>query len=229
MSMTGKDEEEVIREQIRYYDRRAPEYDESTKPQNDPFAAEGAELEAALARFGPTGKILEIAGGTGQWTRWLTAYSDDVTCVDASAEMLKLNRHKVGDAPVRYINADVFSWEPDSTYDTIVFANWLSHVPPTHFERFWALVDSALAPSGRVFFVDEGFNGAWRHEEWGRSENEKRYSLVRRRLEDGTEFRAVKIYWDAAELQAKLNRLGWAIEVRSTGSFLWGAGTRSVS
>jgi len=41
-------ENQLIEEQIQYYRRRAPEYDETSSPPGDPFAAHGKEIEAAL-------------------------------------------------------------------------------------------------------------------------------------------------------------------------------------
>lgn len=55
----------LIREQIEYYRQRAPEYDETSAPAGDPFAAYGQEIQDALHRFAPRGNVLEIASGTG--------------------------------------------------------------------------------------------------------------------------------------------------------------------
>ena len=56
---------------------------------------------------------------------------------------------------VRFVQADIFDWTPDRAYDGVFFANWLSHVPPSRFEDFWALVAKCLKPDGRVVFIDE--------------------------------------------------------------------------
>jgi hypothetical protein len=50
---------------------------------------------------------------------------------------------------------------------------------------------------------------------------------VRRRLQDGSEHRAVKIFWEADDLEPRLRALGWDITVRSTGAFYWGEGRLS--
>jgi demethylmenaquinone methyltransferase/2-methoxy-6-polyprenyl-1,4-benzoquinol methylase len=62
------DEKGLIEEQIEYYRRRAPEYDETSRPEGDPLLAQGHELEKALDAFHPKGDILELACGTGSWT-----------------------------------------------------------------------------------------------------------------------------------------------------------------
>lgn len=155
----------MLDEQIRYYRERATEYDATATPPDDPLAAYGAMLDVALERFGPEGEVLEIASGTGTWTRKLLRHADRITAIDASSEMLALAKAKVDDDPrVRFLQADVFAWEPDRRYDVVCFANWLSHVPPALFTDFWASVGNALGPAGRVFVVDE-LQDAWRHDE----------------------------------------------------------------
>lgn len=142
--------------------------------------------------------------------------------------MLELAQAKVDDARIRYIEADVFGWEPDPTpYDVVFFANWLSHVPPPRFEDFWKLVARGLAPSGRVFFIDEAAD-EWRKEDWLSEDSSRTQGtpLVRRRLQDGSAHRVVKIFWDPRELEARLRSMCWDMRVQSTGAFFWGQGRR---
>ncbi len=156
------DLQDRLDEQLRYYRARAPEYDawalreggfERGPRERARWFAEIAKLERALDRFHPSGRVLELACGTGQWTERLTRYADRLTAVDGAEEALELNRRRVGDG-VRYIHADMFSWTPTETYDVVFFSFWLSHVPPERFDQFWSLVRTALAPDGRVFFID---------------------------------------------------------------------------
>ena len=211
----------VVREQIDYYDRRANEYDATSAPEGDALARQGLRLERALRDFCPEGRVLEMACGTGTWTQRLIRYADGMTALDSSAEMIRLARTKIGDAEVRFITADVFSWRPDQTYDVVFFANWLSHVPETRFETFWSLVSRCLNAGGRVFFVDES-RDAWRKEEFLED------NLVLRRLGDGSAHRVIKIFWDPSDLQARLRAMKWDSRVESTGDFIWGECKRLV-
>ena len=52
--------------------------------------------------------MLELAGGTGIWTKQLAQTAAELTVVDASPEMLGINRDRVRDPYVRYITADLF-------------------------------------------------------------------------------------------------------------------------
>ena len=151
----------------------------------------------------------------------------ELTAVDSSLEMLRLNREKVDHPRVRYVLADLFSWEPEAVYDVVFFANWLSHVPHSRFGEFWDLVAGCLAPGGRVFFVDEA-KDAWRKEQALSEEFAGRAgsSLVRRTLRDGSKHRLIKVFWDPQELESVLHAAGWEVDVHCTGPFYWGQGVR---
>jgi SAM-dependent methyltransferase len=153
----------VLTEQLDYYRARAGEYDrwwnregrfDRGAEANARWFAEAAELERVLSRFNPGGDVLELACGTGLWTRHLVAYAGALTAVDGSAEVLAINRERVCSDLVRYIQADLFDWTPSPRggYDVCVFSFWLSHVPEQRFAEFWEMVRGALGPGGRVLF-----------------------------------------------------------------------------
>ena len=180
-----------------------------------------AEVEALLAAFRPTGDVLELACGPGSWTGELLAHADTLTAVDASPEMLALARRQVPAGRVRFIEADLFGWEPDRRYDAVFFGFWLSHVPLERFADFWDLVARALKPGGRVAFVDDAFRTPDELIEGEES------ATIQRRLNDGTAFRAVKVPHTAESLQRRIEELGWRLQVkRLTGPFFWGEGHR---
>ena len=213
---------ELIDEQIAYYRARAAEYDATSTPDGDPFAADGEATRAALRAFAPRGRVLELAAGTGQWTGLLADYADELIVTDASPEMLEVNRAKVGERDnTRYEVVDAFGLEPAHAFDVVFFGFFVSHVPPGRFEAFWGLVEGLLAPGGRVFFVDEGRHFLWR-EDW----LDEPAGVVRRPLIDGTVHRAVKVLWSADDLAARLKDLGWDASVTDEGPFYWGTASR---
>ena len=221
-------DDDIIAEQINYYRRRASEYDVTSSPPGDPLAPFGEDIQRALHAFRPTGEVLEIASGTGSWTRLLLEHASSVTALDAAPEMHQESRHKLGDDPrVRYIEADILSWEPDRPYDVVFFSNWLSHVPPGFFNRFWAILERAILSNGRVFLVDEN-KDAWRHEHLRETfVAGETVPVVTRPLQDGTTFNVVKVFWDPQDLRDRLTKLGWDIDVHSSGPFFWGSGSRA--
>jgi demethylmenaquinone methyltransferase/2-methoxy-6-polyprenyl-1,4-benzoquinol methylase len=184
-----------------------------------------AEVRAALDAFHPAGDVLELAAGTGLWTQRLAQTAAHVTAVDASPEVLALNRQRVGDfaSRVTFSQVDLFAWQPDRLYDTVFFGFWLSHVPQERFAGFWSLVRAALKPGGRVFFVDSLYadtSTATNHELEGPDA-----TSVTRRLNDGQRFRIVKVFYRPGDLRRRLADLGWSMHVQTTETyFIFGSG-----
>ena len=55
----------------------------------------------------------------------------------------------------------------------------------------------------------------------------ERSSTIRRRLTDGSAFRAVKVPHTAESLERRIQALGWRVQVRHlAGPFFWGEGHR---
>lgn len=206
---------QLLDEQAAYYRAIAPEYEDHALP----FEG-GDEVSAALDAFGPTGSVLELACGPGTWTGQLLRHATEITAVDASQEMLAIARARHSSDRVRYVQANIFDWQPDRRYDVVFFGFWLSHVPLDLFEPFWSLVADCLHPAGRVFFVDDAYRTP---DELVEGESS---SIIRRRVNDGTGYRAVKVPHPPAELEQRLARTGWRISVTTTsGPFYWGAGS----
>lgn len=211
--------DELLAEQIAYYQARAGEYDEWWSRRGRYALPEDlerrwfddvAEAEAALREFAPTGRVLELACGTGLWTRHLVGYADQVTAVDASPEVIELNRARLAGAPVDYVVADVFDWQPPAAgYDVVMFTYWLSHVPDDRLDAFWSGVRTALRPGGRVFVVDSCPYPPDTPQPTG-------HRAERRELNDGRTFNVSKRYWTAPELEADLRLRGWEAAARVT-------------
>jgi SAM-dependent methyltransferase len=208
----------LLAEQVAYYRARADEYDETG------VVAEQEErrLRAALESFQPRGRVLELACGTGEWTGQLAASARSVTAVDASPEVLAINRRKVGNSRVRYVEADLFTWRPVERYDAVFFAFWLSHVPPDRFDGFWALVAECLAPGGQVFFIDD--RPAMAAEE--RTPPGRAEYVVERELLDGRTYLAVKAFREPQWLRRRLSALGWEVNIETVGPHFFYATAR---
>jgi SAM-dependent methyltransferase len=217
----------LLAEQLDYYRARAGEYDrwwlregrfDRGPEANARWFAETAELERVLERFDPRGEVLELACGTGLWTRHLTRYATHVSAVDAAPEVLAINRARVGDPRVRYVEADLFDYAPEpARYDACVFTFWLSHVPDDRFAAFWETVARALKPDGRVLFIDSA--RAERSTAADHQLPEHDEQTMTRRLDDGREFQIVKRFYDSAGLQLDLAQLGWECEIGATAEF----------
>jgi SAM-dependent methyltransferase len=191
----------LLAEQLAYYRARAAEYDE--------LYADRADWDALIAPLPISGDVLELACGTGRWTPLLAARSLSVTAVDAAPEMLAIARERAAGLAVEFVSADLFTWHPPRRYDTVFFAFWLSHVPPARFVAFWSTVREALKPNGHACFLDTDYRVQRGEDVFA----VQPAPTVRRRLNDGSQYRVVKMFYQPEELITRLSHLGWAAEI----------------
>lgn len=219
------DDRRILDEQISYYRARANEYDEwflrqgryDRGPEHRAeWLREIGEMDGVLRATVRGADVLELACGTGLWTRRLAENNRTIVAVDASPEAIAINRERVGSAAVEYHAADIFSWVPGRDFDVVFFSFWLSHVPASRFEEFWSLVKRALRPGGRVFFIDSLMEPTSTAADHGPLDES---GISRRRLNDGREFEVVKVFYDPGGLEKRLAGMGWNGWVRRTRTF----------
>ncbi|MBW4690925.1 MAG: class I SAM-dependent methyltransferase [Lyngbya sp. HA4199-MV5] len=227
---------QIIQDQIEYYRARANEYDEWFYRQgrfdrgtanNQHWFAEVAVVQQALQQVGKVDRILELACGTGIWTQELLTLGNQITAIDASTEVLEINRHKLGaSSQVIYQQRDLFTWEPEQQYDLVFFSFWLSHVPPQRLTAFLQTVANALQADGKLFIIDSRF------EPTSTANNHVLVddgNLIKtRKLNDGKEFQIVKKFYQPDELQQELRAIDIDADVKVTERyFIYAIGERS--
>jgi ubiquinone/menaquinone biosynthesis C-methylase UbiE len=216
--------EMVLKQQVEYYRARATEYDEwfyragrynHGEKLNQQWFEEMAAAQAHLLTLDHVESALELACGTGIWTRDLLTIAKHITAIDASPEMIEINRAKIASEHVKYIQADLFAWEPDQQYDLVFFSFWLSHVPPEMLDGFLTKVNRALKPGGILFLIDS------RREPTSTASDhvlpqERQATQLTRKLNDGREFTIVKVFYEASELREHLENAGFSADVQVT-------------
>lgn len=210
---------DILAEQLRYYRDGAEQYDDANRSlllaSDDDGESRRAGRRAALRALSVARgrSVLELAGGTGIYTEPLARLAHSLTVVDASPESLVLNRRRTdGIAAVRYVEADIFAWEPADRYEVVVCAFWLSHVPRSLFESFWTLVEACLTATGTVVVIDARApvgDAPSSGKENFFSEDRIDGSVSVRCLPDGSAHRIVRILWHPDQLTTELGRLGW--------------------
>ena len=219
----------LLADQIAYYRNRAAEYDEwwfrrgrfdRGPALNAQWFADVATVEAAvsdhLERTRPR-TALELACGTGLFTRLLAPKVGSLLALDASSEVIELNRTRVKGDNVRYELADLFQWTPSERFDLVFMSFWLSHVPRARFTAFWSMIRNALTPGGTAYIVDSA------HDATSHARDhpipERTAEIVTRRLNDGREYRIVKIFYAPDELRQRLQDEGFVARIFSTSRY----------
>ncbi len=216
----------ILQEQIDYYCARAGEYDEwfyrrgrydHGEAQNQVWFDEAKQAMETLHQTGAVAEALELAAGTGIWTEQLLRVAQHITALDASPEVLAINRAKLNSEHVTYQQADLFHWKPDKVYDLVFFSFWLSHVPPEKLDSFLQTVNTATKPGGRVFIVDSRpalHSGASNHQPY-----EAGSVYHTRKLNDGREFKIYKVFYEENALRETLASAGFEADVRVTDQY----------
>ncbi len=211
---------ELKRTMETYYDQRAPEYDDWYErrgryrdPRTDAlWAEELAKLDEWADEWG-SGRVLEIACGTGRWTAHLAARPEvtEVVAVDASEAMLEECRRKVraGAEKVRWVLADAYDLPfGPGEFDALFTGFFLSHVPPERAGRLLESYTSLLRPGGEAGLYDSLLpDGA------------EPVQVQRRALRDGSEYDVLKVYYTADTLRELLSRLDPGARTWDTGRF----------
>ncbi len=221
----------VLQDQIAYYRARAGEYDEWFyrvgrydwgAERNGQWFAEVETVFKALRSVGKIGTALELAAGTGNFTKELAAIAGHVVALDASPEVLEINRDKVKSANVEYRQADLFNWQPDAEYDLVFMSFWMSHVPPEKLDSFLEMVRKATKVGGRVFMVDSLRDQTRTSTAANHADYDPESIYHTRKLNDGQEFTIVKMFYDES-LVAKLAEHGFTATYHISGDYFWWA------
>jgi demethylmenaquinone methyltransferase/2-methoxy-6-polyprenyl-1,4-benzoquinol methylase len=211
-------DQHILDDQLSYYRQMAQDYDERTG-QTEELQRAFARARDLLQQLGPCEQMLELACGTGTWTRALLPLGHELTAIDASPEMLALARQKVGNASVQFQQADLFQWQPRQQYDLVFFANWLSHVPPQRLDAFLGTVARAVRPGGSLAIMDQYAPMQEDREISVQTEGGAVYA--NRSLLNGQTFIIVKVFYDLHTIENLLDALGFAVTVQKLDDFFF--------
>ena len=207
--------EQSPEEQLRaYYAARAGEYD-------DWFLRKGrysrgviadtawaADLDTATLWLDAqplSGEIVELAAGTGWWSP-LLAGKGTLWLYDINEEPLDFARQRLlAHGLAAHIHVRDAWEEPDRQVDSLFCGFWLSHVPRARLGEFLALSRRWLKPGGHFCFIDSRRDPESSAIDHPPPEND----LSVRKLDDGSTFTIVKVYWQPEELEQALAAAGF--------------------
>lgn len=129
-------------------------WDERYAHQGFVFGVEPNRFVATeLAGLSPR-KVLDLGSGQGRNAVWLAAQGHDVTAVDLSpvaTQQAKRLAERSG-ANVRFIAADLTTWEPEEDAFDLVLLSYVQLVPETR-KLVHGKAVRALAPGGMLFLI----------------------------------------------------------------------------
>jgi len=182
-----------------YYAARAGEYDAVyRKPERQPDLRTIEQWLPAVLRGR---RILELACGTGYWTRFLAPAASSIVAIDSADETLRIARERVPQANVSFSVGDAYApGRPGTVFDAAFAGFWFSHVPRERQVEFLTALNAALQPGARVVFLDNLFV------EGSSSpiceEDARGNTYQSRSLSDGSTHRVLKNFPSEADLHA---------------------------
>ncbi len=208
-----------------YYSRRAPEY-ERIYFRDVPERRKEIDDEVVYLRDLAAGKdVLELACGTGYWTKVMAETANSIVAMDLSFEMIAQSRLKEYVSPPFFVQGDLTRIPAaDRAFDLVVLGFWFSHQSKQEYEPFFDRISRPLRAGGRIWLIDnnppaEGPTS----DSAGIDEYGNNYK--QRVLESGDEFVILKNYFERAELETIFggrfeierllhNRYYWSIVLR---------------
>lgn len=188
-----------------YYNRRARKY-EHVYHRDDPVRQrEQAEIAATLKEALLNRRVLEIACGTGFWTKIAAETAQHVVATDTSAEMLAIAGEKrLPPDRVMFQVGDAYALEAiGGTFDAGLATFWLSHVPRVRVDEFLRGFHERLGAGSIVFMADNVYVPGIGGELVARPGVEDTFKL--RTLSDGARYETLKNYYDADQLHRILS------------------------
>lgn len=184
-----------------YYKHRAGEYEKIYYREIPERRQEITDEETRLRTLVAGKRVLEMACGTGYWTKVMSETAAHVTASDIWPEMLEQTRQKKFGCPVELVVADMFEhpW-PEQAFDLVAVGFWFSHQPKQEFDKFFELLRKPLKPGGKIWLIDnnppaEGTDHELvRRDEFGNN-------FKRRYLENGESHVILKNYYEEGELR----------------------------
>ncbi len=203
-----------------YYAARAPEYDRVyLKPERQ---TDLRAIEHWVRRQFTGASVLEIACGTGYWTRFIAEVAARVRATDLTPETISVARSRIAKPNVEYLIGDAYAPAQYSGQFDAAFAGfWFSHVPIARRDEFLSSLNAALGPDAKVVLLDNRFVEGSSSAIAERDAAGNTYQL--RQLSDGTTHRVLKNFPTEAELLSLSRRAGkdgrvtqwqyyWAVE-----------------
>lgn len=195
-----------------YYSKRALEYDVVYKRPDKTRIKEQKFLAEYITSTFKDKFVLELACGTGFWTRDILKSAKKVLATDYSKNMLEIASKSLSEnSNIIFLQADAYNPPVSFPKFNGAIANfWFSHVPKNKIKKFLMTLHSRLDKNSVVLFADdiyvEGVGG-----ELISKKNQNTFK--RRVLISGEQFDILKNYYTKDQLEKLFSKYSKHLEV----------------
>ena len=181
-----------------YYKKRAREYERVYgKPKRQ---ADLRRLKNVVTGLFRGLDVLEIACGTGYWTRIASRSARSIVATDLNDSVMEIARGKdYGNCRVKFVRTDAYTLEGiDPGFTAALMGFWWSHVPRSRLREFVRVLHSKLSPGALVVLMDNRYvEGS--STPLSRTDEEGNTYQVRK-LDDGSRHEVLKNFPDRDEI-----------------------------
>lgn len=183
-----------------YYNARAPHM---AKGLATPPAGQLLEIVTALRAESAGRAVLEIACGTGYWTRFVAPGASEMMATDFSEEMLAIAQgQQIERARFQREDAYALAGVREGRFDFGFAMHWVSHIPLARWGEFFTVFHARLKPGARVLLADDIRRPDDADPYYSKLATHDSYEI--RRLPEGGTYEIVKTYFTSEELQELL-------------------------
>jgi len=191
---------------IGYYSARAAEYEKVyAKPERQ---ADLRQLHRIVRSVFANRRVVDVACGTGYWTRILATEATSVTGCDLSESVLAFaRRFQPANAPASFVLGDAFALESISgDFDAAFVGFWWSHVRRVELARFLHGLHRRLPASSRIMILDNRYVAG---SNWPITRTDEEGNTYQHRtLDSGAEHEVLKNFPSASDVSVSITDAG---------------------
>lgn len=164
-------------------------------------------LESRVAETFRSRNVLEIACGTGYWTRLISPVAKHLTATDISVEVIDIARQRENCESVNFRIEDAFAMKLEpGHFDSLFSGLWISHISCQALRGFIEHAHQFLASGSTVLFID---NSRRQCEELPIVHTDGAGNTYQdRELDDGSRHRILKNFPDVRALESAIEGIG---------------------
>lgn len=186
---------------IDYYRARAGEYEQIYYREVPERRREINDACSFVRKIVKDKTVLDLACGTGYWTKVAADSAKQVVATDIALEMINQAKAKLYNGPVDFVVSDLYHlpFAPNS-FDLIILGFWLSHEPKQNYVNLFNAITTLVRTNGVVWMIDNNPPAEGpQNDSAGSDEHDNNLKL--RRLQNGTEYVILKNYFSNSELE----------------------------
>jgi demethylmenaquinone methyltransferase/2-methoxy-6-polyprenyl-1,4-benzoquinol methylase len=200
-----------------YYAKRALEYEEIYLKSERQECIN--KTKVLLKKYFVNKNVLEVACGTGFWTRVISEVSAKILATDINHEVMDIAKNKEYKCKVEFIQDDSYRLdEIKEKYDALFAGFWFSHIPKSKINEFFEVIEKKLHKNAILVFMDNMYVEGNSTPISGFDDEGNSYQL--RKLKDNSRHEVLKNFYDEKNLKELFMKYADDIEI-SNFQYYW--------